>query len=338
MLRRIDAYEVGKGEHRSGWPYCMQALSPLFDDTAEIAFDDFCERTFLYRPGLAKRIPEGQPWVGMLHHPPDYPEWYQPGGRSGRLQPLVDREDWRTAVSSCRMFITLGDNLTAWLVATYPQIPVVTLRHPTGRPIVTWSPERFRKNKWKKLVQVGWFLRNTFAIYQAEVPGWLQKVHIHRPRPWVERALFLCKQRYTEYCPDRKVYSDVDVRTGLPDTYYDLMFAENVIFTEVISAVANNVVVECIARNTPVCINRHPGPEYYLGPDYPLFYDSFSEIPQKLTMENILAAHEYLVRLDKWWIRGGMFRECFQAACAKFIPECRAQPVSVPCSIAQYRL
>ena len=50
---------------------------------------------------------------------------------------------------------------------------------------------------------------------------------------------------------------------------YDCLLPENVMAIELFDASANNVVVECIARNTPIIVNRHPAVVEYLTADYP---------------------------------------------------------------------
>jgi hypothetical protein len=72
---------------------------------------------------------------------------------------------------------------------------------------------------------------------------------------------------------------------------------------------ANNVVVECIARNAPIIVNRHPAVMEYLTHDYPLYFSDPSEIPELLAMDRVMAAHEFLTRLDKSWLDGDFFRE-----------------------------
>ncbi len=321
MLKLTDLNIVGAGEHRSGWPYCIEALTPLLHDDAPVLLDDFVERTFLYDKKWHHELVYERPWIGVLHHPPDMPNWYFD---KLHLQNLIHNPRWVASLPYCRMFISMGTNLTKWLRQTFPNVPVTTLRHPTGRPMVYWSPERFEANTKKRLVQVGWFLRNTHAIYQADAPAWMKKTHLCQKLNWIEYAHWLCKKSYAQLHPERTEINETETMAQVDDTRYDLLLAENVAFVEVISAVANNTVVECMARNTPICINRHPGPEYYLGRDYPLFYDHFSEIPEVLTIPKILAAHAYLAKMDKWWIRGGMFREHVRAACLEHIPECRA--------------
>lgn len=316
MLKHVNFAPIGQGQHRSGWPYCIDALQPLFSPDAEVYFDDFIERSFLYKERVA--VPYiGHPWVGVLHHPPDVPTWYM---RDMRLQRLLTDEHWKSAVDSLQLIITMADNLHQWVKETWPTIPSVVIRHPTGRPVLEWSPERFKSNPTKRAVQVGWFLRNTALIEQAAVPDWLTKTHLKQDNNWAAYTYRMCHWHYKSTRELREKPQDI---SALGDTDYDIFLAENVVLIEVMTAVANNAVVECIARNTPICVNRHPGPVYYLGEDYPLFYDRIEDIERVLTMQNILAAHQYLKSMDKWWIRGSMFREQVRHACLQNVPACR---------------
>ncbi len=322
MLKPLpDLKVVGTGLHRSGWPYCMDALQPLFTPDATVLFDDFIERTFMYDRSRNIDAALRVPWVGILHHPPDMPTWYL--GKA-RLQNLLTDTRWLQAAQHLKLLITMGENLQHWCQATWPGIPSVVIKHPTGRPMLEWSPELFLARPRPRIVQVGWFLRNVMAIYQARVPSQFQKAHLVVPDAYGrQHMLWQCKKMYQQTHPERSEVGEVTQMPTCDDTQFDMLLADSVVLIEVISAVANNTVVECIARNTPICINRHPGPVAYLGNAYPLFYDHFADIERTLTTENIMAAHAYLRGLDKWWIRGAMFREQVRAACCEHVPECR---------------
>ena len=318
MLQLVNLTKVGKAAHRSGWPYCIDYIKQLETADAPVLFDDFIERTFIYK-GYENGVLHDRPWVGIMHHPPKIPNWYI---QNLRIEDLNRSNHWKQSLPNLRLLITLAPNLAVWCRQQWPHIPVEVLRHPTGIPLLKWSPERFKRNPHKKLVQVGWFLRNTFGIYQAEV-DWLQKARV-RTRTWqMDTAHEVCENVYTSNNLGRTVSGSVEIIEKLDDIHYDILLSENVVFVEFINSVANNTVVECIARNTPIVVNRLRGPEYYLGIDYPLFYDHFSEIPKVLTEERVLAAHQYLRRLNKWWIRGTTFREHLASVLIKHIPECR---------------
>lgn len=321
MLRLVNMNMVGWGEHRSGWPYCLESLVPIMHPDASVVFDDFIERTFLYdskwRTGTAEHH---YPWVGMFHHPPDMPDWYLPFLHLGNLD---NDPKWQRSLPNLQLILATAPNIADWARQKWPHIPVEIVKHPTGRPICQWTADAFRNNRRRLLIQVGWFLRNTTAIYQAKCPDWLGKAVIRNQNHWVEAAHRSCFRWYGEHRPERVGTGQVVELGRLADVDYDLILSRNVVFMEVMSAAANNTVVECIIRNTPICINRHPGPEFYLGKDYPLFYDRFSQIPEVLTYERVLAANRYLSMMNKSWISGSMFREYVKSACIKHVPACR---------------
>ena len=41
---------------------------------------------------------------------------------------------------------------------------------------------------------------------------------------------------------------------------------------------ANNTVLECIARNSPIIVTKHPAIKEYLGEDYPLYFNTLDEL------------------------------------------------------------
>jgi hypothetical protein len=90
---------------------------------------------------------------------------------------------------------------------------------------------------------------------------------------------------------------------------YDALLAENVVAIELFDASANNIVIECMARNTPILVNRQPAAVEYLSEGYPLYFSDPEEIPELLTHERVIAAHEYLANLEKSWLDGAVFRE-----------------------------
>ena len=85
----------------------------------------------------------------------------------------------------------------------------------------------------------------------------------------------------------------------LDNTAYDALLSNNVVFLNLVGASAVNTIIECIARHTPVVVNRLPATVEALGVDYPLFYRNISDVSALLTMANIKAAYKYLKGLDK---------------------------------------
>ncbi len=72
-----------------------------------------------------------------------------------------------------------------------------------------------------------------------------------------------------------------------------------IVFLDLKDASVNNTVLECIARSTPLIVNRHPAVEEYLGVDYPLFYESLDQVEELSKDISVLKAMDYLNNMDK---------------------------------------
>lgn len=315
MLKFIAKDPVGKGIHRSGWPYALRALKKhLGASPAGVLLDDYIERTFFYGRNDQLRSPHTEPWIGICHHPPSMPSWYARRG----LRSLDDSACWRASLPSLRLLVTLAESSTRWAIKNWGK-PCVTIRHPTAVPRLKWSISRYSSNPNKRLIQIGSYLRNTHAIYQLRPPDTLRKTRLVQSADWIDNAHKRCAVAFEH----RPYVGDVDEIASLKGDDFDRLLSENVVFLELISAAASNTIVECIARNTPIVLNRLDGPEYYLGKQYPLFYYEIGEVESLLTDQKIASAHLYLKTLDKSWISGRAFAAAVESACKAYVPEFR---------------
>lgn len=100
----------------------------------------------------------------------------------------------------------------------------------------------------------------------------------------------------------RKQLQSVQIISQLSNTDYDVLLSENVVFLCLVDCSAVNTVYECIVRNTPIIVNRHPALEEVLGKNYPGFYD-LSQVEHALSLcdslDKVEAMHTYLAALDK---------------------------------------
>ncbi len=311
MFRTTGLGAAGEGWHRSGWPYVMQALQPWLAGDAPVLLDDYVERTFLLKPHRNKGLVHRSPWIGVFHHPLKDPFGQGTGQKALRNSPA-----WQESQPQLKLTVVLAEHLAPGMRKLWG-VPCLVLRHPTEVPELTWSPEAFHRNPAKKLVQIGSYLRNTHAIFQAGAPPWLEKVRLSQRAGWVRQLHEHCRGLF----PERSDAGAVTEMQALPADAYDRLLAENLVFLELLDIVANNTIVECIARNTPIVVNRLPGTEFYLGPDYPLFYDQIGEVAALLTPERILDAHAYLRRLPKDWLSGQAFARDLAEGCRRMVPE-----------------
>ena len=292
---------IGTDYHRSGWPLAYRALQSLQSPHADnvprsdppLLLDDFVEQTWIYS---SRQQPIDRPWVGIFHHPPHPPRW---SSLSDRLDALPELAAFRASTSQLRMAICLSDYLADW-ISQHWQVPTAVVTHPTG-----FGAPEFDLEAWQsapRVTQVGWYLRNTRLIHEIDTP-------ISRTR--------LLPRKAPQQVHDQDCQAAFAARTEFPgvaelpyiDNHgYDFLLSRSVVVMELLDASANNVTLECIARATPVIVNRHPAAVEYLGADYPLFYDDWREIAALLSSDRVQAAHEYLCRLAVDRFRVAHFR------------------------------
>ena len=94
--------------------------------------------------------------------------------------------------------------------------------------------------------------------------------------------------------------ASVSIIDNLSNDRYDQLLASNIVFLNLVDCSAVNTVIECVVRNTPLIVNRHPAIEELLGKGYPGFYSCLIEASMISTdLEKIKEISTYLERLDK---------------------------------------
>jgi len=279
----LDRNVVGAGVHRSGWPKVVANLRREASITGT-RLDDFTDASFSYLP-LAK--PHTEHWVGIFHHPVHV---NSPLGCDGKhvLRAIEANPMWQASLPSLRGVVALceevASDLREWL-----NVPTISIRHPTAVDVPRWQPKA--AIDVKRLVGAGFCLRNTQLMYQFEAPDW-RRVQLFGASEWY-RARDVALQQLS--VRPRIKPEEVELQGRLEDEAYDDLLSASVIVTELYGAAANNLIVECMARGTPVLVNRLPAVEEYLGHDYPLFYEDIAEIPNLLKRDRLLAASEQLL-------------------------------------------
>jgi hypothetical protein len=103
-----------------------------------------------------------------------------------------------------------------------------------------------------------------------------------------------------------RIGKSVEIIENVTNEEYDVLLSKNIVFIHLIDASTVNTILECIARNTPIIVNRHPATIELLGEYYPLYYSSCvssyemnSEIETLLKNGSIKLAYEYLKKKEK---------------------------------------
>lgn len=263
-----------------------------------VLLDDFIEQT------VEDGVPDGCDlqqdfWAAIFHHP------------RGRNHPAPNK---RTIPQffvpeligrgmNLSLVIALSEDLAEFLQELMPNKTVISLKHPSTRsPDTTnFDPARLQDDKLR-IAQIGTYMRNLRAIHQLPAdPDWV-RLRSALPEYYVKF------DRFVMNLSQRWEYDGVTDMPPLTAQAYDDMLSRTIVFVEYYDASASNTVLECIDRNTPIVINRLPAHEEYLGFGYPGFYERFEQAVEILRdRDRLLAAHQYLVAMDKTPFRLGHF-------------------------------
>ena len=108
------------------------------------------------------------------------------------------------------------------------------------------------------------------------------------------------------------MFKNVHVLDKLSNNEYDQMLTKNVVFIHLVDGSAVNTLTECMTRNTPIFVNRHPAVVELLGDKYPLYYDIPQDVPEMLKNHTkIKNAYIYLSKIDKSIFHVNTFMENF---------------------------
>ncbi len=310
------------GFHRSGWNFAVQALSPLHNPHG-VLFDGCLENQFLFqhnarsrsRQILAKMKADGvfqylatseekgitpyqKPWVGFFHNPPAIPIWFH---YHNSLQRLFQKQIWQDSLPHCIGLFALSNYHAEWLREQTGK-PVSVLVHPTEIPEKQFDFHQFLQNPRKKVVQIGWWLRKLNSIYRLPLDkdnslGY-EKVRLGFLFDVAEDLITKLMQqeaRIHKIDVDEAYSENTTVLQHLPNDEYDDLLAANIAFIDLYDASANNAVIECIARATPLLVNPLPSVKEYLGDEYPMYFNTLEEAAEKaLDTSLILETHLYL--------------------------------------------
>lgn len=325
--------------HRSGWQMVVDDLLTKFKTNYKLnqplIIDTYIDKTFHWNKSFysfKRIIPYTQPWIGFIHHTfNDYINNFN-------CQELLQNQLFISSLHNCKCLIVMNrclqKELDLALTKLGMNIRVESLNHPTDFNVIPFQWTKFLSNTQRKIVQVGNWLRNIYAIYRLDLPKdslVTQKAilkNVNSDNYFVPNDFFytfaqqfventttsintfdICKSTWNNhhlkgmYYNLLENYNSVLTIEHLPNHQYDLLLSENIIFLNLVDASAVNTIIECIVRNTPIIINRIDPVVEILGSDYPLYYDTFFQASLLLLNTNrILQAHSYLSTMDKTFL------------------------------------
>jgi hypothetical protein len=326
---------LAKNVHRSGWAFVLSHMmnlsAPHFQRPHRLVVDTYMDRTFHWGMDallLNGVLPYRTNWVGFLHHTFDTLH-----SRYNCVE-MFRKQPFRESLGTCKGIFVLSNYLAEQVKAALreqclPLVDVHVLYHPTE--FVTkenmFTFDKFVANPAKKVVQIGAWLRNPYAIYKLPLyddilnPLEIKKAVLKGTNmdgyfassSKFEKLMNLIKgdavpatAHYTYDCVSRQnvgtmenkyisgmcdtleeYHHSVEVITSLTNEAYDDLLSMNIVFLHLQDCSAVNTVIECIVRNTVIIVNRHPALEELLGYTYPGFYEKNSLVAASLILGDV---------------------------------------------------
>jgi hypothetical protein len=276
-------------EHRSGWAYVIR-LFEMYQNSNGILLDGCIDATFGYESipfNESSPTPKvyNKDWIGFLHHPINICPWY----RQEYLSPkyVLQSHTFQESLPFCRGIITLSSHLAQYVKSTISEaVPTISILHPTENSNIFFDLGRFKRKK--NVLHIGSWMRKITSFYRLEIPKFTK----YMP---VSSNTLNCLKNESEYYNNltEKNHNSVIPLNYLPNRVYDKLLSESVVFIDLYDASANNAIIECIMRNTPIVVNKIPPVVEYLGNDYPLYFNDIEEA-QEIIKDMTLIEKGYL--------------------------------------------
>ena len=255
----------------------------------------FCD---IYFNEVNETEPIKEKWVGFIHNPIGYEKYWS----NNNFLPLLNNQLFLNSLSNCKMLITMSSSCKDYFILKinnelgFHNIIIKNIYHPIPNNMYfNFDFSEFKNNR--QILFVGNWLRKTYSIFKLNCNLSYKKAII----PFTERT----KLELNYYCEKDGIsindteYNSVYKYEKKNQKEFEKIFTSSVILLNVYLTTINNTLLECIASNTPILLNRHQEFVDILGADYPLFFDNMEDINSLLNDELILNAHHYLKNMDK---------------------------------------
>lgn len=282
--------------HRSGWNYVLRGLLTLQRvgrrNGANMKFDSCVENTFMWN-GKSESNKYDSPWIGVIHH--TFSEHCGPYN----CCTLFTTQNFVESLDHCKGLIVLSEYLARQVRASLTEIgkgsiKVVAVKHPTefvDKCSSTWAKAPTLDVTKVPLVHIGDFLRNKRAFFGLKT-SW-KKMLVNTGRSPTDNGGMSADCGVVEI---QGFPADVEIVGPLPDSEYDNLLSNCVVFLNLVDASACNTLIECMVRATPVLVNRHPAVIEYIGEDYPGLYDTIEEA------EDLLRRPDYIHEMHRFLV------------------------------------
>lgn len=292
--------------HRHGWKYCISSLKNLHSKSG-IFCDGYIEHTYvsdIRGKNTESILPYKKNWIGFMHNPPNGPTWLD---KSNCCDYIIETEQFQESLNSCKCIITLSRYLRNWLEKKI-NIPIIDIKYATDIRVKQWNSRTFLKHRHIPLLQIGYWLRNIQFIRDINCPSRYVKIWLPSSYEYAKDLIHRFSKINADKKRDTEKWRQVSIPKYIDNASYDEIMSRSVVCIDLYDASANTTIIDCIARNTPIIVNKLPAIIEYLGADYPLYFEDKKDVPHMLNdIDLLISAHEYLKKIDKHEFTGSFF-------------------------------
>ena len=280
--------EIVFSHHRSGWGYVTRSLKSI-NNSGGILFDTFVENKFLWN---SKPTPYDEPWIGCIHNPPSAPKWKS-------NTDVCQHPQFIESLKTCKGLFCLSEHLKRH-VSNQVDVPVNVLFHPTQFSDTKFNYDKFKSNINKSIYAIGHWLRRAYSIYKLPIVDTYTKIsvqpyHTDKPNKCIADE-YDTQLDIEDIKIENKYEENTHIIPRMSNKEYDEALSCNIVYLDLYDSSANNAIVECIARGTPILVNPIPPVVEYLGKDYPFYFNSPEEAAEKaLNLDLVKSTHKYLM-------------------------------------------
>jgi hypothetical protein len=291
-LNHIKLYE-----HRFGWSnllltlYINDIISINNNNNDNIQLIDLCEKFFIWDNNKIYN----KKWIGILHLTPTSPIYIE------NINNLLNNKNFIDELPNCNSLIFLSKYLRDYVISYIEnnyniKINSKIILHPIYNNNNYFNLNNYIISENKFIIQIGiqYRILSTFinCNFNTHKKIWLTGTKNNN------RVINELKNELNVDTIDLNNY-DIEIKY-VNNNEYDNLINNNILFIHLYDASANNAIVEAIACNIPILVNRHIAVVEYLGENYPLYFNNPNEINDNfINIEKIKETYHYLCNMDK---------------------------------------
>ena len=277
------------------WNTAIQTLKHIKRNKGSVFFD-FIDRDFGWEyHNNTNILIKNQKWFGVVHHPYILPK-YLYGSSKITIDSILNKY-----LPTCEYLITLSKDLRRKLLYNKyikkNKIDIINIKHPTNifDNLLEFNYDKFIKEELKLLISLGGAFRKLNSIDKININNKQYKKlwMFGSNKTYYNNLQIECQIEKYNMSGNTHISKEVNYNT------YNNILSQNIAFNDFIGTSANNSILDCIARNTPIIIKKLPANVEYLGEEYPLYFNELYEVNNLLDNSRIKNAYMYLKNMNK---------------------------------------